>query len=140
MPRNGRCTGPRNPARARSRYAKAVDEAIRRAAADGTRTGNFHSNSPAVVRSVSTEAAVRFHRYRKGPFFGYDIANGPLFLTTPFRFASFPTPKCALCLKAKFSDKFGQKLRLTAQCPTCSRCSECLTLRRAMIQARDACI
>src|SRR6266487_3976249 len=67
MPRNGRCTGPRNPARARSRYAKAVDEAIRRAAADGTRTGNFHSNSPAVVGSVSTEAAVRFHRYRKGP-------------------------------------------------------------------------
>ena len=34
----------------------------------------------AVVRSVSTEAAVRFHRYRKGPFFGDDIANGPLFL------------------------------------------------------------
>src|SRR4029434_40518 len=41
MPRNGRCTGPRNPARARSRYATSVDEAILRAAADGTRTGNF---------------------------------------------------------------------------------------------------
>jgi hypothetical protein len=40
-------------------------------------------------------------------FFGDDIANGPLFLTTRFRFASFPTPNCALCLEAKFSDKFG---------------------------------
>jgi hypothetical protein len=34
---------------------------------------------------LGTEAAVRFHRYRKSPFFGYDIANGPLFLTTRFR-------------------------------------------------------
>jgi hypothetical protein len=31
-----------------SRYATPVHEAIRRAAADGTPTGNFHSNSPAV--------------------------------------------------------------------------------------------
>src|SRR6266487_5388741 len=85
MPRNGRCTGPRNPARGRSRYAKAVDDAIRRAAADGTRTGNSRSIQETVVRSVSTETAVRFHRYRKGPFFGYDIANRPLFLTTRFR-------------------------------------------------------
>ena len=68
---------------------QAVDEAIRRADADRTRTGNSQSNPAAVVRSVSTEAAVRFHRYRKGPFFGYDIANGPLFLTTPFRSRRF---------------------------------------------------
>ena len=45
----------------------------------------LESNPAAVVRSVSTEAVVRFHRYRKVPFFGYDIANGPLFLTTRFR-------------------------------------------------------
>jgi hypothetical protein len=44
-----------------------VDEAIRRADADGTRTGNFHSNSPAVIRSVSTEAVARCRRRRRGP-------------------------------------------------------------------------
>ena len=58
--KDGHFAGSRNPARARSRYATPVDETIRRADADGTRTGNFHSNSPAVVRSVSTEAVVRF--------------------------------------------------------------------------------
>ena len=75
--RDGHCAGARNTARDRSKFATPVDEAIRCAAADGTRTGNFQNRQAAVVRSVSTEAAVRFHRYRKSPFFGYDIANGP---------------------------------------------------------------
>ena len=68
MPRNGRCTGPRNPARARSRYAKAVDEPIRRADADETRAGNSQNRQAAVVRTVSVEGAVRFRRRRKGRF------------------------------------------------------------------------
>jgi hypothetical protein len=62
MPRNGRCTGPRNPARARTRHATAIDEAIGRAAADETRAGNSQNRQAAVVRSVSAEAAVRFRR------------------------------------------------------------------------------
>ena len=80
MPRNGRCSGTQNPARARSKCAKAVDEAIRRADADETRAGNSQNRRAAVVRSVSTEAAVRFHRYRKSPFFSYDSQTDDCFL------------------------------------------------------------
>ena len=106
MPRNGRCTGLRNPARARSKHAIPVDVAIRRAAADETRIGNSRSNPAAVVRSVSTEAAVRFDRYRKGPFFDHDIANGPFFLQLlSIRIVS--DAKLWTRLEAKFSDKFG---------------------------------
>jgi hypothetical protein len=68
MPRNRRCTGPRNHARARSRYAKTVNEAIRRDDADETRAGNSQNRQVAVVRSFSTEAAARFHRCERVHF------------------------------------------------------------------------
>jgi hypothetical protein len=57
-------------------------------------------------------------RYRKGPFSAMTSQTDHCFLQLAFRLASFPTPNCALRLKAKFSDEFGQQLRLTAQCPT----------------------
>jgi len=70
----------------------------------------------AAVRSVSTEAAVRFHRYRKGPFFSDDIANGPLFLTTRFRFASFSDAKlCTLLGGEIFGQIRTRELRDSAQ-------------------------
>src|SRR5437016_8716630 len=70
MPRNGCSTGARNSSHARRRYAKAIDETIRRpcADADGTRAGNSQSNPAAVVRSVSAEGAFRFPRRRRDSF------------------------------------------------------------------------
>src|SRR5215831_3636035 len=57
----------RKPPRARSKYAKAVDEPIRHAGDGGLRARNSQSNPAAVVRSVSAEAATRCDRRQRGP-------------------------------------------------------------------------
>ena len=54
--------------RVRTKYAaNAVDEAIRRNGAVGTRAGNFQSNPAAAVRSVSAEVDARCDFRQKGP-------------------------------------------------------------------------
>jgi len=80
-PMTGHLAEGRSPTHSRSKYARAVGEAIRRAGgADGTRAGSSQNSRAAVVRSVSGEGAVRFCRRRRSPLYCQMLAHQTKFI------------------------------------------------------------